>query len=75
MGKVRVLTHLPKPTTTEFSLENIPVLGLPEFPWWFVFVIKSFPLLVDNSGQTDTMETVQFSASETLQSQKGARRA
>ena len=40
MGKVGVLGHLPKPTTTEFSLENIPLLGLPEFPWWFVSVSK-----------------------------------
>ena len=40
MGKVGVLGHLPTPTTTEFSLENIPLLGLPEFPWWFVFVSK-----------------------------------
>lgn len=42
MGKVGVLGHLPKPTATEFSLENIPLLGLPEFPWWFVCV-KSSP--------------------------------
>ena len=44
IGKVRVFSQLPKPTATEFSLQNIPLLGLPEVPWWFVSVNKVLSL-------------------------------
>lgn len=44
MGKVRVFGQLPTPTATEFSLQNIPLLGLPEVPWWFVSVNKVLSL-------------------------------
>lgn len=72
MGKVRVFSQLSTPTATEFSLQNIPLLGLPEVPWWFVSVNKV--LLMDNGGQRDTKESVQLSASKALQSQRGAGR-